>query len=250
MSPRLAFALDAAHRASRATLAWFQTWAEVERKADDSPVTIADREAERLIRASISQAYPDDGVLGEEAGESGPQDHRWVIDPIDGTKSFISGVPLYATLLAYETAGEPVLGVCVFPALGECVYAEAGAGAYLNGRPCHVSRVARLEDAVIACGSHGSMAKYGRAESLARLAERALAVRTWGDAYGHALVATGRAAAMIDPIVARWDVAAMRVIVREAGGTFTDFAGTDGVFAEAVSCTPTLVEEVLGAFRP
>lgn len=250
MSPRLAFALDIAHRASRATLAWFQTGAAVERKADDSPVTIADREAERLIRAAIAEAYPEDGVLGEEAGESGPQDRRWVIDPIDGTKSFISGVPLYATLLAYEIEGDPVLGVCMFPALGECVYAERGSGAFLNGRPCQVSAIDRIEDAVIACGSPGSMAKYGRSAGLARLAERAMAVRTWGDAYGHALVATGRAAAMIDPIVARWDVAAMRVIVLESGGAFTDFEGRDGVFAEAVSCTPALTEEVLGAFRP
>lgn len=249
MSPRLIFALDAAHRAARSTLAWFQAGAEVERKADRSPVTIADREAERLIRAAIAQAYPTDGVLGEEAGESGPQDRRWVIDPIDGTKSFICGVPLYATLLSYEEDGQPLLGVCVFPALGEVVYAEVGSGTFFNGRPCRVSAVDRLEDAVIACGSPGSMAKFGRAPGLAKLAERALAVRTWGDAYGHALVATGRVAAMVDPTVARWDVSAMSVIVREAGGTFTDFTGVEGVFDEAISCAPGMREEVIGAFR-
>jgi histidinol phosphatase-like enzyme (inositol monophosphatase family) len=249
MSPRLAFALNAAHRAARSTLGWFQGGPAIERKADASPVTIADREAERFIRKEIAASYPDDGVLGEEAGAHGPQDHRWVIDPIDGTKSFVAGVPLYATLLGYEVDGKPVLGVCVFPALGEVLYAEAGEGAFWNGIPCRVSPAGNLPEAVIVCGSHASMASRGRTEGLLLLAEEALATRTWGDAYGHALVATGRAAAMLDPVVARWDVSAMAIIVREAGGRFTNFASEDGIFDEAVSSNGVLHDRVLEAFR-
>jgi histidinol phosphatase-like enzyme (inositol monophosphatase family) len=243
MSPRLQFAVEAAYRAGRGTLALFGQ-RRFDRKADDSPVTRADRDAEASIRAAIEAAYPGEAVLGEEQGGGGSGD-RWVIDPIDGTKSFISGVPLYATLLAYEIAGEPVLGVCYFPALDEMLYAEVGKGAFHNGRRCRVSEVDTLADAVLCVGGLTSVNARERLSSIISLGRKALAIRGWGDAYGHALVATGRAEAMLDPSVKRWDVSAMAVIVREAGGRLTDLCGRDALADEALSTNRALHEEVL-----
>lgn len=249
MSPRLQFAIETAIRAGKSTLAHFQVATAVDIKADASPITIADRNAERIIREAIAEEFPGDGILGEEEGESGEQENRWVVDPIDGTKSFISGVPLYATLLAFEKEGEAELGVCYFPALNELVYAEKGHGAFWNGRPCHVSDKKSIQGSVMASGSTTSMAKYGRMDGFQRLEKRVLASRTWGDAYGHALVATGRVEAMIDPIVAHWDISAMSVIVREAGGAFTDFQGKHTLGLEALSSNGHVHHELLEAFR-
>src|SRR5579862_1257794 len=192
MSPRLAFAIDAAMRAGRSTLAHFQTGTAVDLKSDATPVTIADRNAERMIREEIERQYPDDSILGEEEGAAGTSDDRWVIDPIDGTKSFVCGVPIYSTLLAYEVAGRPVLGVCYLPALNELLYAERRSGAFWNGRPCSVSKKSVIKGSVLCCGGHRLMAELGHMDPLIELAQRAMATRTWSDAYGHALVATGR----------------------------------------------------------
>lgn len=254
MSPRLAFAIDAAYRAGRSTLAHFRTGVEVDLKADASPVTIADRAAERLIRELIEREFPNDAILGEEEGGDADAAERWVVDPIDGTKSFVSGVPLYATLIAYEQEGRPILGVCYFPALDEMLYAERGLGCFLNGRPCRVSSKNDLNHSVLSSGGPKSMAKYGRWEGFAALSETALATRTWSDAYGHALVASGRIEAMIDPVVSRWDLAAVRILVEEAGGRFTDFQGNDPFEKgndelEAVSSNGVLHGEILDAFR-
>lgn len=248
MSPRLAFALDAAYKAGRSTLALFTTGVAVSEKADESPVTQADKDAERLIRKLIASAYPEDAILGEEEGESGSGNERWVIDPIDGTKSFVCGVPLYATLLSYETDGSPVLGVCYLPALDEVIFAETGSGAFWNGRPCRVSTKPSMTGGTISSGSHHSLAKYGRMGGFLKLADQAMASRTWSDAYGHALVAMGRIEAMVDPIVNPWDISAMKLIVREAGGRFTDFSGCEAV-SEAISSNGLVHDEVLEAFR-
>ncbi len=249
MSPRLAFALELVHRAGRLTLGHFQTGALVETKADESPVTIADREAESLIRRAIELAYPGEAILGEEEGETGEGKARWVVDPIDGTKSFICGVPLYATLLAYEVDGVAELGVAYFPALDEMVYAERGSGAFLNGCPCRVSEKETVTGSVLSCGGLQSMEKYGRLGPFMDLGQRALATRTWSDAYGHCLVATGRVDAMVDPIVNHWDVAPIALIVREAGGKFTDFRGGETVGKEAISSNGRIHQELLEAFR-
>lgn len=235
MSPRLAFAVEAAVRAGRSTLAHFQTDAAVEQKSDNSPVTIADRAAERIIREAIAKTYPRAAILGEEEGATGVGDDRWVVDPIDGTKSFIAGVPLYATLLAYEEAGRPTLGVCYFPALDELLYAEKGSGAYFNGRQARVSRKETVDQAILVCGGLSRLRERGMLQPLLDLASRAMALRTWCDAYGHALVATGRAEAMIDPVLSHWDISAMEIIVTEAGGRFTGFDGGEHPRAEAVS---------------
>lgn len=248
MSPRLAFALEAAVDAGRLTLAWFQSREGFELKSDDSPVTAADRAAERRLRDHIAAAFPNEEILGEEEGgqTTGP---RWVIDPIDGTKSFVCGVPLYAVLLSYEDDDGPLVGVSYFPALDWLVYAERGYGAYENGRPIRVSSQTALNQVVVCAGAHRSMEQRGRQEGFQKIARQVMATRTWGDAYGHCLVATGRAQAMVDPIVMPWDVSAVSLIVEEAGGTCTDFAGNRLPQSEAVSSNGAIHEWMLEQFR-
>ncbi|CAN5458533.1 histidinol-phosphatase [soil metagenome] len=254
MSPRLAFAIETAFRAGKSTLAHFQTGTEVITKSDKSPVTIADRNAERMIREAIAETYPNEKILGEEEGGDDTPD-RWIIDPIDGTKSFICGVPLYSTLLSYEQNGRPIVGVCYFPALDQMYTAEIGGGAFCNGRAIQVSAKTKVEGSVVSSGGHSSMAKYGRAPGLEAIASKALATRTWADAYGHALVASGFIEAMTDPIVSRWDISAMELIVKEAGGKCTRFDGTDPLKAdnngryEMVSSNGLVHDELLEYFR-
>ncbi|MBS1724599.1 MAG: histidinol phosphate phosphatase [Armatimonadetes bacterium] len=248
MTDRLAFAIETAEEAANSTLRHFQGGGGFELKGDDSPVTTADREAESIVRRRIHERFPGEAVLGEEEGGDASKATRWVVDPIDGTKSFIAGVPLYGTLLAFEEDNTPVLGVACFPALGDVVYAEVGSGAFWNGHRCQVRRNAELKRAIICCCSTVTLAKQGRLEGLLELAEATMATRTWCDAYGHSLVATGRADAMIDAYVSRWDISAMSVIVREAGGRFTDFQGGGALSDEAISCTSDLQSQILGAF--
>jgi histidinol-phosphatase len=251
MSPRLAFALEAAIRAGRSTLAHFRTGTSYERKSDDTPVTVADRGAERIFREMVAENYPREHVLGEEEGGDASIPDRWVVDPIDGTKSFVSGVPLYVTLVSYEVDKRPVLGVAYLPALNEIVYAEVGGGCFADGRPCRVSDGVELRDSILCCGGPGNMIARGRMDGFVTLSEKAMITRTWGDAYGHALVATGRAHAMIDPVVSRWDVSAMKVIVEEAGGSFSDLSGDDAFAVEpkeALSCIPSLRSALLEVY--
>ncbi len=225
LATQLEFAVETAWRAGRVTLAHFQTGIAAETKPDHSPVTIADRAAEALCRELIAARYPRDGILGEEAGETRPGSRRrWIIDPIDGTRSFVRGVPLYSVLLALEEEGEPVLGVIHLPALNETVWAARGEGCWWDGRRALVSQVDRLEDAAV-CWSGDLPPQERKMAALRVLAARAGTARTWGDAYGYALVATGRAEAMIDPVVQPWDTAPLRPIVEEAGGVFTDWTG-------------------------
>lgn len=253
MSPRLAFAIDAAYRAGRGTLAHFQTGTAVEIKADATPVTIADKAAERQIREAIEKAFPGDDILGEEEGGDMTVADRWVIDPIDGTKSFVAGVPLYGTLLSYEVDRQPVLGVCYLPGLDELLWAETGSGAFLNGRPIRVSSRDTLDGSVVCYGSHRGFMETGRWRGVEKLVDRAMATRTWGDAFGYALVASGRVDCMMDPGVSRWDLSAYKVIVPEAGGRFTDFDGAD-VFAKGdrklgcVASNGVLHDEILAQF--
>lgn len=247
MSPRLEFAIDTAFRAGRSTLALFQGGAEVMFKEDETPVTLADREAERIVRELIAAKYPAESILGEEEGGNLAACDRWVVDPIDGTKSFICGVPLYATLLSYEVDGEPEIGVCYLPALDEMLYAERGKGAFVNGRPAHVSNRKSSVGAVIAVG--GSMIKSANWPRVSGIIEKALATRTWGDAYGHSLVATGRVDAMIDPIVSHWDISAISLIVREAGGRFSDLQGNERLANEGLSTNGFIHDELVTALR-
>lgn len=251
MSPELECALEAAREAGNLALHHFKVGIAVERKPDESPVTAADREVEQLLRDRLSSPFPGYGILGEEFGEERPgAATRWVIDPIDGTKSFIFGVPLFAVLVGLERDGEPCIGVCNFPALNTLFYAERGEGCYRDGQRVHVSEDENLSSSLIVCGSHAAFETYRRAEGFRRLVEQAFATRTWGDAYGHCMVADGRAVAMIDPVVMPYDIIPIFPIVTEAGGTVTDFAGTpwDG-HGEAVSTNGRVLDKIVEAFQ-
>ena len=245
----LAFALDAAWQAGRVTLGYYQTGLAAERKADNSPVTLADRQAEQKLRELITAAWPDHALIGEEYGrQPGRVDsgYTWIIDPIDGTKSFISGVPFYAVLLALVKDDQPQLGVIHFPALNEMVYARRGGGCYWNGRPARVSSVSRLADAVLLASDLDTFARFNRQDAFQRLIDATYFQRTWGDAYGYALVATGRAEIMLDPVMALWDCGPLQVILEEAGGTFTDWRGTPTIFGgEAVATNGALFAPVM-----
>jgi histidinol phosphatase-like enzyme (inositol monophosphatase family) len=226
LSKALAFARDAAVKGGEISLRYFQKRLRVRLKADGSPVTIADREVETYIREAIRAAYPDHGIVGEEAEpRRSASPFTWVVDPIDGTFAFIRGVPLYGVMIALEHDGVPVLGVVNCPAVREIVYAADGAGCWWNGHRCTVSRVAKLKDSlVVASAWHGSTVRTGQ-PSCARLVRAAAAFRTWGHCYGFVLVATGRAEVMIDAGLKRWDSAALVPILHQAGGTITDWRG-------------------------
>jgi histidinol phosphatase-like enzyme (inositol monophosphatase family) len=237
LNDRLHFAVRAARTAGLHTLKYFQSNVVVERKRDASPVTIADREAEQLLRQSISAAYPDDGILGEELGETkGNSGYRWIVDPIDGTKSFISGVPLYATLVGLEREGQSALGVIFIPALDECAYATRGQGAWYsraNASPVRVkvSGKERLADSLFVTSEVKTFVQSGRRESFDRLQAAASLTRTWGDGYGYLLVATGRAELMVDAQMNVWDAAAVQPVIAEAGGKFTDWSGRETIYS-------------------
>lgn len=246
LSDTLDFAVDLAWRAGRITLAHFRNGVATERKADDTPVTVADRDAERLLRERIEARYPDDAILGEEFGElRAGAPRRWILDPIDGTRSFVRGVPLYGVMIALESEGDVVLGVLHFPALEETVYAARDLGCHVNGRPTHVSDVNRMDRALVLTTDAERLPAQELGAAWDRLRQRAAFVRTWGDCYGHALVATGRAEAMIDPVSAPWDVAALKPIVEEAGGVFTDWSGQPThLGGSGISTNAALADEV------
>lgn len=250
MTEDLEFALAIALAAGGITLKYFNTDTPVERKADDSPVTRADREAETYIRDQIALRFPHHGVLGEEFDEQpGDGETRWVIDPIDGTKSFVYGVPLFAVLIGLERGGVPVMGVAHFPALGETLWAEQGSGAFCNGEAIRVSSTDRIEDALLVSGSILSFQAKGTLDGYIALAKKAYATRTWGDAYGHCMVARGKAEIMLDPRVNVWDTCALTPIVLEAGGSFTSFDGGLGRgVGEALSTNGRLLQAVLNCF--
>ncbi len=238
-------AVDAAYRAGKRTLAHFNTGVAVERKADASPVTIADREAERVLRERIAASFPDHAILGEEEGETtgANPDYRWIVDPIDGTKSFISGVPLFGTLIGVEVRGVPAVGVLYLPALDDMICAADGLGCFWNGRPCRVSQTQTLDEAVVVTSS--IIRCQERSDAFDRLTEATRLQRTWGDAFGYALVATGRAEIMLDPVVNPWDVAPMVPILREAGGRFATWKGENTIHGgDAVATNAALYDAV------
>ncbi len=217
----------------------------VELKADGTPVTEADRRAEEAMRELFARETPGFGVLGEEQGESpGDGRHRWVIDPIDGTKSFIHHVPLFGTLVALERDGEPVVGVVACPAVGETAWGNRGGGAFLNGERTRVSDAASLEEATVLTTSSASLLERSPG-GLGRLAREARLLRSWGDCYGYLAVIAGRAEAMIDPVVNPWDIAPFAVLVEEAGGRLTTWAGVEGAGEDAVATNGRIHERLL-----
>ncbi len=211
---------------------------EVEPKADGSPVTIADRNAERLARNWIERHFPADGILGEEFGESRPGAvRRWLLDPVDGTRAFVRGVPLWGTLVAVVEGEHVLAGAAEFPAVGERLSAARGEGCWWNGSRAHVSLVSEISEAMVLATDGGFRRTPERGRAWSALAARTADARTWGDCYGYLLVATGRAELMTDGTLSPWDIAALQVLVEEAGGVFTDWGGRSSAFGDGAIAT-------------
>ncbi|HXD34823.1 MAG TPA: inositol monophosphatase family protein [Pyrinomonadaceae bacterium] len=247
----LDFAVDIARGAGAITSQYFKGAFEAERKADNSFVTVADREAERYLRSRIAAEFPDDAILGEEEGEkAGRTNRRWILDPIDGTYSFVHGVPFYGVLIGLEIDDVPSVGVVNLPALEEIVYAARGLGCFWNEQPARVSTTASLDQALLLCTDFGVCEKYGLGPGAASLQRAVHSRRTWGDAYGHVLVATGRADIMLDAVMNVWDCAALLPILEEAGGTFTDWKGTATIHGgNAIATNGALFQAVMDVVR-
>ena len=223
---RYEVAVEAAHRAGQLALRYFDSSFTVEWKSDLSPVTVADREAEQLLRNTLQNAFPHDGFLGEEFGDTpGSSGFRWIIDPIDGTRSFVRGIPLWATLLGLEYKDEQIAGIADVPALGHTYRALRGDGAYRNDRRIHVSTVGDLAQALLFYSSLSWFIKAGRQETFLNLIRRTERSRGFGDFYGFVLVAEGAGELMVEYGVHAWDVAALKPLVEEAGGRFSDWNG-------------------------
>lgn len=222
----------------------------VETKADASPVTLADKGAEELMRGLIKRRFPDHGIIGEEYGSEGADNEWvWVLDPIDGTKSFATACPLFGTLIALQHRGRPVLGVIHQPILRQLMIGD-GRTTELNGRPVHCRATKRLAEATLLTSDPLNPAKYQDGAAFASACSKAKLVRTWGDCYGYLLLSSGWADVMCDPIMNPWDIAALIPVVEGAGGVITDWKGYSAVGAESIvaSATPELHETVLKEF--
>lgn len=257
VAARLAAALEFSQEAGRLTVRYFQSNDfSVERKADNSPVTQADRAAELMLRDRIANAFPGDGVLGEEFGQqAGSSGYQWILDPIDGTKSFISGVPIYSQLIGILHGDDTVAGLIHVPALDECIFAARGQGAWWRKRhsPPQIARVSqreKLAGSIFVTSQVDTFSQRGSMAAFERLQQSAYITRTWGDGYGYLLVATGRADVMIDPIMNIWDAAAIKPVMEEAGGTFTDWNGAPTIHSgEGIGSNGRVLREVLEITR-
>jgi len=210
----------------------------VERKADGSPVTAADRAAEQAAREWVRRFFPEDGVLGEEFGEErAGSRRRWIIDPIDGTKSFVRGAPLWGSLVALCEGDDVLAGAAFFPAVDEIVVAAHGAGCWWNGRGCCVSSVNDLAASTALTTDERFTERPELRRGWEHLSARVEVSRSWGDCFGYLLVATGRAEIMCDPVLSPWDAAALQPIIVEAGGVFTDWSGRATAFGGSAIAT-------------
>lgn len=243
----LAHAVEFAQLGGNHTLNYFRKSFEIDEKFDDSPVTIADREAELIIRKKIEEVYPTHGVIGEEFGKKeGSENIIWVLDPIDGTKSFIHGVPIYTTLIGILVDNQPLIGVIYAPATQEIAYACKGKGAFYNHEKTHVRPCSDLSKATF----FTTELKFIRSEGYGAFFEAVHDVckihRTWGDAYGHMKVAAGKADFMFDPLLNIWDAAALAPIIEEAGGIFSDTKGRFTIHTgNGFSCSPELFPHII-----
>jgi histidinol phosphatase-like enzyme (inositol monophosphatase family) len=211
---------------SREILNWFQKEITVQQKADQSPVTIADQRAEEMLRKKIHQYFPDHGIIGEEFGkEAEDKEWVWTVDPIDGTRSFIQGLPLFATLLSLLHKGEPVMGIICLPALGETVWAVKGKGTYSGDRRLHVSTHSKIKDSVLATADLYCFREKKQLRFWNQLHSQAKLVRTYPDAFGHLMAIRGSVDVMVDPWAYIWDFAPCKIMVQEAGGAFMNFTG-------------------------
>lgn len=248
LRPLLDFAVETAFLAGRLTLGYYQTGLEPDFKPDDSPVTLADHKAEELIRQRIEREYPRHAILGEEFGEKRSEGatHRWIVDPVDGTKSFARGIPLYSVLIGLEIEGQIEVGAAYFPALGEMIAAATGEGCWWNGRPARVSNVGDLGRATVAFSDPRLFDQYNRRDTWERIKNATYFRGGWGDAYGYLLVATGRADLMLDPVMNAWDCAPFPPILSEAGGYFGDWKGNRTIYAnEGLGTNRALLPKVM-----
>ena len=252
LEPYLNFAKQLAYRAGRITLSYYNKGIQHALKSDASPVTAADRAAEQFIRGEIEKAYPGHAIVGEEFGETAGSGNlfRWIVDPIDGTKSFMKAVPLYSVLIALEIEGVSRVGVVCFPALDEMLYAADGLGAWRNNKRAHVSTVSKLKEAVFCYTSWSGFRTRKKLKLFERLHKECFYGRGWSDAYGYLLVATGRAEMFFDPGIKIWDVAPFPPIFREAGGYFGSWDGKAGhTFGEGLAINAALRSKVLKMIR-
>ena len=248
MNRDLELALRLADEADAITLRWFQSATlAVRTKSDRTPVSEADEETERMLRERLGAERPDDGIVGEEYGTSGSGERRWILDPIDGTKNYVRGIPVYATLIALEERGIITTGVVSAPALGRRWWAARGEGAFCNGRRLRVSRVASFDEAHL---SYDSITDFASEEKIVALIRRCTRTRAFGDFWSHMLVAEGAIEIAVEPKVALWDMAPVQVIVEEAGGRFTDLLGRGRADGGSVLVTNgPLHDEVLEMLR-
>jgi len=260
LQPYLDFTTQLAYRAGRITLGYFNTGIRPDYKADDSPVTAADRAAEEFIRGEIKKAYPTHAIVGEEFGESASveksvhplqsaENFKWFVDPIDGTKSFLRGIPLYGVLIGLEIEGVIQVGAAYYPGTDEMLCAADGLGAWWNGKRARVSEVDTFERAWFCYTSYHAFEK--RDPTLwKRISDAAYAIRGWSDAYGYLAVATGRAEVMMDPVMNDWDCGPFPVIFREAGGYFGSWSGEEGhTHGEALAVNAALKPKVMDLLR-
>lgn len=243
---------EVAHVAGEIAAHHFGTRLDVEMKHDGSPVTVADREAERAARAWIEQRFPEDGILGEEFGITRPEARRrWVLDPIDGTRTYMRGVPLYGSLVAVLDGEDVLAGAAYFPSLGELLAAAPGCGCWWNGTLAHVSAISSVTGAMVLTTDERFPHDGARRRSWDRLADQAALSRSWGDCYGYLLVATGRAEAMVDGMLSPWDAAAFLPIIEEAGGVFTDWTGRRTIFGgNAIATNRALADTARALLQP
>ncbi len=243
----LQVALGVVLASSNITLKYFRKKLDVEKKADHSPVTIADKECESFIRSQLQKKYPSHAFLGEELGEQKTDsDFRWIIDPIDGTKNFTRGLPFWGTLVALEHEGEIVLGVIHLPVMNMTIHAAKNRGCYDGKERLSVSRVARLSEAMLVFGDLKHFFPQPQNAGFMELDAKVYCSRGWGDCYGYVPVIAGSAEIMIDPVANPWDIAAILICVEEAGGRFSDYKGDRTIYGgNAVATNGTLHDEVL-----
>lgn len=241
---RYELAVETARKAGQLAFRYFDQQLTVEWKNDRSPVTVADRETEQLLRTTLLQAFPNDGFLGEESGDvPGSSGYRWIIDPIDGTRNFVRGIPLWATLVGLEYKGVQIAGVVEVPALGHTYHAILGGGAFRGDQPIHVSDVRELSSANLFYSSISWFVKAGCQDAFLQLAARTQRQRGFGDFYGFVLVAQGSGELMVEHGVHPWDVAAVRPIVEEAGGRMNNWDGRFNVLKPDVIASNGLLHD-------
>jgi histidinol-phosphatase len=233
----LEIAVEAARAAGEIALKYYRTGFKVTLKSDHTPVTQADREAEKTIIGILAHHYPDHGFLGEEFGARGREDVRWIIDPIDGTKNFVRHIPVWATLIALEEDGDVTVGVVYNPVTGDLCTARRGHGAFLNGVRLAVSPIADLRSAALLHAGVGLLRRGGHWDGFVRLVDATERQRGFGDYLGYTLVAEGKAEVYMETDLKPWDLAPCRLLVEEAGGRFTDLSGAPTIYSGTALAT-------------